>query len=253
MKYMWSLCMDVHISIKFICFSFFSLPTRCDSWSNSDRSLEQTSFDDVFLDGLQPFTSNTLIQPQHQGNGSQDVPSTRPQPALIWNREINVPSRNHISSSPFLESSLNPIIHVEKKQVSLPSGAKELSIMSNTPPPRPPKPSYLSERRQEDQLLLTGYRSSKKPGYTMVPRRISLSGLDHVGSWKGKGWVLVFRCIIIGKDYPHTLCPHGIIHCSNQPSLLMKQSIQWEHIELSCSSVPPPLFWAWPQGRFLGW
>ncbi|XP_049980900.1 GRB2-associated-binding protein 3 isoform X1 [Alexandromys fortis] len=162
-----------------------SLPTRCDSWSNSDRSLEQTSFDDVFLDGLQPFTSNTLIQPLHQGNGSQDVPSTRPQPALIWNREINVPSRNHMSSSPFLESSLNPIIHVEKKQVSLPSGAKELSIMSNTPPPRPPKPSYLSERRQEDQLLLTGYRSSKKPGYTMVPRRISLSGLDHVGSWKG--------------------------------------------------------------------
>ncbi|KAH0515968.1 GRB2-associated-binding protein 3 [Microtus ochrogaster] len=162
-----------------------SLPTRCDSWSNSDRSLEQTSFDDVFLEGLQPFTSNTLIQPLHQGNGSQDVPSTRPQPALIWNREINVPSRNHMSSSPFLESSLNPIIHVEKKQVSLPSGAKELSIMSNTPPPRPPKPSYLSERRQEDQLLLTGYRSSKKPGYTMVPRRISLSGLDHVGSWKG--------------------------------------------------------------------
>ncbi|XP_041492750.1 GRB2-associated-binding protein 3-like isoform X1 [Microtus oregoni] len=162
-----------------------SLPTRCDSWSNSDRSLEQTSFDDVFLEGLQPFTSNTLIQPLHQGNGSQDVPSTRPQPALIWNREINVPSRNHMPSSPFLESSLNPIIHVEKKQVSLPSGAKELSIMSNTPPPRPPKPSYLSERRQEDQLLLTGYRSSKKPGYTMVPRRISLSGLDHVGSWKG--------------------------------------------------------------------
>ncbi|XP_075814314.1 GRB2-associated-binding protein 3 isoform X2 [Microtus pennsylvanicus] len=162
-----------------------SLPTRCDSWSNSDRSLEQTSFDDVFLEGLQPFTSNTLIQPLHQGNGSQDVPSTRPQPALIWNREINVPSRNHMPSSPFLESSLNPIIHVEKKQVSLPSGAKELSIMSNTPPPRPPKPSYLSERRQEDQLLLTGHRSSKKPGYTMVPRRISLSGLDHVGSWKG--------------------------------------------------------------------
>ncbi|CAO2621126.1 GRB2-associated-binding protein 3 [Lemmus lemmus] len=160
-----------------------SLPTRCDSWSNSDRSLEQTSFDDVFLDGLQPFNSNTLIQPLHQGNGSQDVPSTRPQPSLIWNREINVPSRNHMSSSPFLESSLNPTTHVEKKQVS--SGAKELSIISNIPPPRPPKPRYLSERRQEDQLLLTGYSSNKKPGYTMVPRRISLSGLDHVGSLKG--------------------------------------------------------------------
>ncbi|XP_050997665.1 GRB2-associated-binding protein 3 [Acomys russatus] len=156
-----------------------SLPTRCDSWSNSDRSLEQTSFDDVFLDGLQPFTSNNLVHPLHHGNGSQDVPSTRP-----WNREVSGPSRNHVSSSSLLESSLNPTIHVEKKQGSLPSGAKELNIMSNTPPPRPPKPSYLSERRQ-DQLLLTGHSSNKKPGYTMVPRRISLSGLDHVGSWKG--------------------------------------------------------------------
>ncbi|XP_040600740.1 GRB2-associated-binding protein 3 isoform X2 [Mesocricetus auratus] len=162
-----------------------SLPTRCDSWSNSDRSLEQTSFDDVFIDGLQPFTANNLVHPLHHGNGSQDVSSTRPQAALIWNREINVPSRNHRFSSPFLESSLNTTIHVEKKQVSLPNGAKEVNIMSNTPPPRPPKPSYLSERRQIDQLLLTGYSSSKKPGYTMVPRRISLSGLDHAGSWKG--------------------------------------------------------------------
>lgn len=191
---------------------FFSLPTRCDSWSNSDRSLEQTSFDDVFLDGLQPFTSNNLVHPLRHGNGSQDVPSTRPQAALIWNREINVPSRNHMSSSPFLESSLNPTIHVEKKQVSLPSGAKELNIMSNTPPPRPPKPSYLSERRQEDQLLLTGCSSSKKPGYTMVPRRISLSGLDHVGSWKGKCWVLRFRYIIMGKDYPSQLFITPCVH-----------------------------------------
>ncbi|XP_060230755.1 GRB2-associated-binding protein 3 [Meriones unguiculatus] len=161
-----------------------SLPTRCESWSNSDRSLEQTSFDDVFLDGLQPFTSNNLVHPLYYGNGSQDVPSTRPQPALIWNREINGPSRNHVPSSSLLESSLNPAIHVGKKQVCLPSGAKELNIMSNTPPPRPPKPSYLSERLQ-DQLLLTGHSSNKKPGYTMMPRRTSLSGLDHVGSWKG--------------------------------------------------------------------
>ncbi|KAL1766425.1 GRB2-associated-binding protein 3 isoform X1, partial [Sigmodon hispidus] len=161
-----------------------SLPTRCDSWSNSDRSLEQTSFDDVFLEGLQPFTSNNLVHALHHGNGSQDMPSTRSQAALIWNKEINVPSRNHMSSSSLLESSLNPKIHLEKKQVSLTSGAKELNIVSNTPPPRPPKPSYLSERRQENQLLLMGYSSSKKPGYNMVPRRISLSGLDHVGSWK---------------------------------------------------------------------
>lgn len=193
MRYIWILYMDVYISIKFICFCSFSLPNRCDSWSNSDRSLEQTSFDDVFLDGMRPFTANNLVHPLHHGNGLQDVPSTRPQAALIWTREINVPSRNHMPSSPFLESSLSPTIHVGKKQVSLPNEAKDLNIVSNTPPPRPPKPSYLSERRQEDQLLLTGYNSSKKPGYTMVPRRISLSGLDHVGSWKGKCWVLIFR------------------------------------------------------------
>lgn len=161
-----------------------SLPARCDSWSNSNRSLAQTSFDDVFLDGLQPFTSNNFVHPLHHGKVSQEFPSIRPQASLIWNREVNGPSRNLMSSSPLLESSLNTKVHVEGKQVSLPNGAKELNIMSNIPPPRPPKPSYLSERRQ-DQPLLTGNSSNKKTGYTMVPRRISLSGLDHVGSRKG--------------------------------------------------------------------
>nr|XP_044997025.1 GRB2-associated-binding protein 3 isoform X1 [Jaculus jaculus] len=162
-----------------------SLPTRCDSWSNSDRSLEQTSFDDVFLDGLQPLTSNNLVHPSRHGNGPQEAPFTRPQAALIWNREINSPSRDHISSSPLLETCLNPAIHVDKNQGSLSCGAKELDFMSNIPPPRPPKPSHLSERRQEDQFLWTRYSNSKKPECTLVPRRISLSGLDHMGSWKG--------------------------------------------------------------------
>ncbi|XP_028641090.1 GRB2-associated-binding protein 3 isoform X2 [Grammomys surdaster] len=168
-----------------------SLPTRCDNWSNSDHSLAQTSFDDVFLDGLQPFTSNNLVHPLHHGKVSQDFPSVRPQASLIRNREINGPSRNLVPSSPLLESSLNPTVHVEGKQVSLPSGVKDLNIMSNIPPPRPPKPSYLYERRQ-DQPLLTGHSSNKKPGYIMVPRRISLSGLDHVGSCKGdvQSWSL---------------------------------------------------------------
>ncbi|KAM6143755.1 GRB2-associated-binding protein 3 isoform 3-T3 [Erethizon dorsatum] len=161
-----------------------SLPTRCDSWSNSDRSLEQTSFDDVFVDGLQPLPSSNLVHPSRHGNGFQEVPSARPQAALIWNREVNGPSRDHLSSSSLLEMSINSTIQADKNQVSLPCGAKELAIMCNTPPPRPPKPSHLSERHAGEQLSWSGHGSSKKPECTLVPRRISLSGLDHIRAWK---------------------------------------------------------------------
>uniref|UniRef100_A0A8D2D861 GRB2 associated binding protein 3 n=1 Tax=Sciurus vulgaris TaxID=55149 RepID=A0A8D2D861_SCIVU len=160
-----------------------SLPTRCDSWSNSDRSLEQTSFDDVFVDGLQPLPSSNLVHPSRHGNGSQEAPSVRSQAIVIWNREINGPSRDHLSSSSLLETSLNSTIQAEKNQVSLPGVAKELDV-SNTPPPRPPKPSHFSERRREEQHLWSGHSNSKKPECTVVPRRISLSGLDNMRTWK---------------------------------------------------------------------
>ncbi|KAF6390019.1 GRB2 associated binding protein 3 [Rhinolophus ferrumequinum] len=160
-----------------------SLPTRCDSWSNSERSLEQTSSDDVFVDCLQQLPSSNLVHPSPHGNGSQEVPSTRPQAALIWNRDINGPPRNHFSS-PLLETSLNSTIQVDKNQGSLPYRAKELDIISITPPPRPPKPIHLSERRQEEQFPWSGHSSIKKPECTVAPRRISLSGLDTMRTWK---------------------------------------------------------------------
>lgn len=181
-----------YISVKFTCFSSLSLPTRCDSWSNSERSLEQTSSDDVFVDCLQQLPSSNLVYPSPHGNGSQEVPSTRPQAALIWNRDINGPSRNHFSSSR-LETSLNSTIQVDKNQGSLPYRAKELDIISITPPPRPPKPIHLSERRQEEHFPWSGHSSIKKPEYTVAPRRISLSGLDTMRTWKGKCWMLMFR------------------------------------------------------------
>ncbi|XP_027625131.1 GRB2-associated-binding protein 3 isoform X2 [Tupaia chinensis] len=161
-----------------------SLPTRCDSWSNSDRSLEQTSFDDVFIDCPQPLLHNHLAHSSHHGNGSQEAPSMRPQTALIWNREINGPSRDHLSSSPPLVASLNTTMQVDKNHGSLRCGAKELDILSNMPPPRPPKPSHLSEQRQEEQLPWSGHSSSKNLEGTLVPRRISLSGLDNMRAWK---------------------------------------------------------------------
>uniref|UniRef100_G1L3I7 GRB2 associated binding protein 3 n=1 Tax=Ailuropoda melanoleuca TaxID=9646 RepID=G1L3I7_AILME len=160
-----------------------SLPTRCESWSNSDRSLEQTSFDDVFVDCLQPMPPSNLAHPSRHGSGSQKAPSLRPQAALIWSRDINGPTRDHYSS-PLPETSLNSTIQVDKNQGSLPYEAKELDIVSNMPPPRPPKPSHLSERCQEKQLPWSGHGSIKKPECTMMPRRISLSGLDNMRTWK---------------------------------------------------------------------
>ncbi|XP_045141499.1 GRB2-associated-binding protein 3 [Echinops telfairi] len=132
-----------------------SLPTRCDSWSNSDRSLEQTSSDDVFVDCLPSLPATNLMASAWPGNGAQEVPSMKPQAALIWNRDINGPSRDHLCSSPLLETSLNPAI----------------------------QPSHLVERRQE-QLLWTGHSRIKNPECSIVPRRISLSGLDNMRTWK---------------------------------------------------------------------
>ncbi|KAM6151382.1 GRB2-associated-binding protein 3 isoform 2-T2 [Rhynchocyon petersi] len=155
-----------------------SQPMRCDSWSNSDRSLEQTSFDDVFVDCLQSLPCNNLVYSSCHGNGSQ------PQAALIRNREINGPSRDDLPSSPLLDNSLNSTIHVDKNHGPLPCRVEEIDIIANTPPPRPPKPSYLSERRQEEQLLWRGRSNIKNPECSVVPRRISLSGLDNMRTWK---------------------------------------------------------------------
>ncbi|KAM9107253.1 LOW QUALITY PROTEIN: GRB2-associated-binding protein 3-like [Megaptera novaeangliae] len=161
-----------------------SLPTRCDSWSNSERSLEQASFDDVFVDGPQPLPSGNLACPSRPGNSSQEVPSTRPQAALIWTRDVNGPSRDHFSL-PVLETSLNSTVQGDQNQASLPYGVKGLDVMSNMPPPRRPKPSHLSERCHEEQLPCGGPSGIKKPEGAVVPRRISLSGLDNMRTWKG--------------------------------------------------------------------
>ncbi|KAJ1057854.1 hypothetical protein K5549_013636 [Capra hircus] len=167
-----------------------SLPTRCDSWSNSERSLEQASFDDVFVDCPQLPPSGSLACPSHPRNGSQEAPSVRPQATLMWMKDVNGPPRDHFSL-PLGETSLNSAIQVDQNQASLPYGVKELDVMSNTPPPRPPKPSHLSEWWHKEQFLCRGPSSLKKPEGTVVPRRISLSGLDNMRTWKGKYWMML--------------------------------------------------------------
>lgn len=207
------------LSVKCLCFSSLSLPTRCDSWSNSERSLEQASFDDVFVDCPQLPPSGSLACPSHPGNGSQEAPSMRPQATLIWMKDVNGPSRDHFAL-PLGETSLNSWF--DQNQASLPYGVKELDVMSNIPPPRPPKPSHLSEWWHKEQFLCRGPSSLKKPEGTVVPRRISLSGLDDMRTWKGKCWMMLnFRywqqpaplCFVFPCQRPFLRpfrCPSGV-------------------------------------------
>ncbi|XP_059943243.1 GRB2-associated-binding protein 3 isoform X2 [Mesoplodon densirostris] len=231
-----------------------SLPTRCDSWSNSERSLEQVSFDDVFVDGPQPLSSGNLACLSRPGNSSQEAPSTRPPAALIWTRDVNGPSRDHFSL-PVLETSLNSTIQVDQNQASLPYGVKELDVMSNTPPPRPPKPSHLSERRHEDQLLCGGPSSIKKPEGTVVPRRISLSGLENMRTWKGdvEGQSLRHRDKRLSLNLPCRFFPMSLPGSASTEDSYMPMSPQAtasalgphcspdDYIQMSSGSISSPL------------
>ncbi|MEE6497003.1 hypothetical protein FKM82_002554 [Ascaphus truei] len=144
---------------------------RCDAWSNSDKSLEQTSSDDVFLDSLQSQHSlnQTLFSVHHN----------HMQPAGVLVAESNGSSSDFSSSSPLLGPSLAQTFSIDKSH----SGINEVEVLPNTPPPRPPKPNHFLEGRPEvisGGILQNGHCLSG-----MVPRRISLSSLDNVRNWRG--------------------------------------------------------------------
>ncbi|VCX11943.1 unnamed protein product, partial [Gulo gulo] len=83
-----------------------SLPSRCDSCSTSERSLEQASSDDVFVDGPQPAAPAGSGRPSRRGSGSQKAPSLQPQAALTRSRDSTGPARDRCSS-PLPETPLN--------------------------------------------------------------------------------------------------------------------------------------------------
>ncbi|XP_006632874.1 GRB2-associated-binding protein 3 isoform X1 [Lepisosteus oculatus] len=149
--------------------------TRCNSWSNSERSLEQNSSDNAFEEVfLSPLCPNQLFSPLSSTGPSDSPPS--------------VPS----SSTP-LEKSPHTVQHVPNIfQFDKPPSALSLEagVECNTPPPRPPKPSRFSERRPDEPsphiMLKNGDGAyALQPG--IIPRRISLAGLDHVrrGEFEG--------------------------------------------------------------------
>uniref|UniRef100_A0A8C6Z3V4 GRB2 associated binding protein 3 n=1 Tax=Nothoprocta perdicaria TaxID=30464 RepID=A0A8C6Z3V4_NOTPE len=170
-----------------ILFDFF-LPCRCDSWSNSDRSLEQTSSDDVFVDSLQSQPSLYLVQPSSAGAVHQDGAPVANHGDVSGNIDITGPSCDFSSSSPLLGTPLTPTLQIDKSQNALPYGVTKLDVLSNTPPPRPPKPTHFCDRRGEESstgALHNGHVGICRAQVALVPRRISLSSLDNVRNWKG--------------------------------------------------------------------
>ncbi|XP_053329544.1 GRB2-associated-binding protein 3 [Spea bombifrons] len=148
---------------------------RCDAWSNSDKSLDQTSSEDVFLDCIQspPFNQtffNVNIHPHH----------VQP-PNLIAVKDIesNSSSSDFSSSSPLLGPCSTPSIITEKNHC----GIHEVEPLPTTPPPRPPKPNHFSEGRPE--VISCGIIQNGHCLSGVVPRRISLSSLDSVRNWRG--------------------------------------------------------------------
>uniref|UniRef100_A0A8C3TY13 GRB2 associated binding protein 3 n=1 Tax=Catharus ustulatus TaxID=91951 RepID=A0A8C3TY13_CATUS len=151
---------------------------RCDSWSNSDRSLEQTSSDEVFVDSLQSQPSLYLVQPTTAGTVHQVG-------APVANPNIGRPSSDFSSSSPLLGTPLTPTFQMDKSQNALPYGVTQLDVLSNTPPPRPPKPTHFSDKRGDKVALQNGHAGICQAQVALVPRRISLSSLDNMRNWKG--------------------------------------------------------------------
>uniref|UniRef100_A0A663M681 GRB2 associated binding protein 3 n=1 Tax=Athene cunicularia TaxID=194338 RepID=A0A663M681_ATHCN len=161
----------------------------CDSWSNSDRSLEQTSSDDVFVDSLQSQPSLYLVQPSSTGSVHQDgAPLANPS-TMSRNIDISGPPSDFSSSSPLLGTPLTPTFQIDKSQNVLSYGVTQLDILSNTPPPRPPKPTHFSDRRGDEVgggALQNGHAGICRAQVALVPRRISLSSLDNMRNWKGE-------------------------------------------------------------------
>ncbi|XP_054244583.1 GRB2-associated-binding protein 3 isoform X3 [Indicator indicator] len=159
---------------------------RCDSWSNSDRSLEQTSSDDVFVDSLQSQPSLHLVQPSSTSTVHQDGAPLATPNTVSRNVDISGPPSDFSSSSSLLGTPLTPTLQIDKSQNALPYGVTQLDVLSNTPPPRPPKPTHFSDRRGDEVgggTFQNGHTICRAQ-VALVPRRISLSSLDNMRNWK---------------------------------------------------------------------
>ncbi|XP_044538856.1 GRB2-associated-binding protein 3 [Gracilinanus agilis] len=161
--------------------------SRCDAWSNSDRSLEQTSSDEVFLDPLQAQTASPMLPSLGSGNGLQEGPS----PGC---GNFGGPSGDGSSPLPLLASPSAPSFQAAKGPAMF-SCAMAGENLPNTPPPRPPKPSHFMEQRSsEERPPLWDGSGGRRTQWAGVPRRISLSSLDAVRSCRADREGSSLRC-----------------------------------------------------------
>ncbi|XP_056665508.1 GRB2-associated-binding protein 3 isoform X2 [Monodelphis domestica] len=181
--------------------------SRCDAWSNSDRSLEQTSSDEVFIDPLQAQAANHTLPSLCSGNGLQDGLSPGGHAALVGCSNFGGPSSDCSSPLPLLGSPSAPSFQVAKGPAMF-SCAITRENIPNTPPPRPPKPIHFMEQRSSEERppLWDGHSSScggsgsgssgggRRTQWAGVPRRISLSSLDAVRSGRADREGSSLRC-----------------------------------------------------------
>ncbi|KAJ8276518.1 hypothetical protein COCON_G00082700 [Conger conger] len=140
--------------------------TRCNSCSNSERSLEQTSADytseDIFPS---PLCSHPVFSP-FLPPGASELPLSAPCASTPLERLSGFSSP---TSSPLAPCPSADVFQFDR----LFSGpVLEAGVNVRSPPPRPPKPGRFSDRRPSEGAF------AGQPG--SIPRRVSLSGLDHV-------------------------------------------------------------------------
>ncbi|KAM4546312.1 GRB2-associated-binding protein 3 [Fundulus diaphanus] len=150
-----------------------SIPTRQDSFSNSDISLERRLSDeaarDLLAESSSSFISHMSRSPSLYSNGRRaSAPCSAP---------CSFPVLPSSSSSPVHHCSAN-IFQFDKPFSPTPF---EATGDTQTPPPLPPKPNHLSELlsnggAHRSQTFNVQHFPISAP---VFPRRTSLSGLDH--------------------------------------------------------------------------
>ncbi|XP_062917000.1 GRB2-associated-binding protein 3 isoform X1 [Mobula hypostoma] len=142
---------------------------------------------------------------------------------------VILPSQDHsgpssASSSPLSVYSFSQIFNFDKNHNTLPFGVTGIHLLSNTPPPRPPKPNQLTDREKAHKLVENGdgaYAVNPAP----IPKRIPLSSLEKTRYWRDAEECSLFpftdyqgNCITIAEEAFNGNLKLSGQHCSTMDS-----------------------------------